>query len=93
MSTSFTGRRRRGPRASVTIPLAFASLSVLLAARVDAMPPVLQGWLAVNSACKSGPSDDPRTQKACAKRDELGGRLKRRGCEYHEDGDWWRCPH
>jgi hypothetical protein len=31
--------------------------------------------------------------KACAKRDEIGARLERRGCVYQEDGDWWKCPH
>jgi hypothetical protein len=58
-----------------------------------AQSPLIQGWLSVNSQCKAGPSDSPKVQKACAKRDELGERLKRRRCEYQADGDWWRCPH
>ncbi len=57
-----------------------------------ALSPMIQGWLAVNTACKGGVSDDPKTIKACARRDELSAKLKRRGCEYQEDGDWWKCP-
>ena len=58
-----------------------------------AQSPMIQGWLAANTACKGGPGDDPRTQKACARRDDLSAKLKRRGCDYQADGDWWRCPH
>ena len=31
--------------------------------------------------------------QACEKRDQISARLKRRGCLYQEDGDWWKCPH
>jgi len=84
---------RRSRRASATIPVALAALSLVLALPARAQSPMIQGWLAANTICKGGPSDDPKTQKACARRDELNARLKRRGCEYQEDGDWWRCPH
>ena len=74
-----------------------AALSVALAALLPlaahAQSPTIQGWLAANTACKAGPVDDPKTKKACARRDDLSARLKRRHCEYQEDGDWWRCPH
>jgi len=73
---------------------ALAALAfVALTAPAGAQSPLIQGWLAVNTQCKAGPSDSPSVQKACARRDALGERLKRRGCEYHADGDWWRCPH
>jgi hypothetical protein len=80
-------RRRVLTRALLVSVLAF------IPAPADAQSPMIQGWLAVNTACKGGPSDDPKTQKACARRDELGAKLKRRGCDYREDGDWWQCPH
>jgi hypothetical protein len=54
---------------------------------------VLTAWLAANAACKGGHGDDPKTAKACEKRDQIGARLKRRGCLYEESGDWWKCPH
>ncbi len=65
----------------------------LVAPPAQALSPMLQGWLAVNTQCKGGAPDDPKTQKACARRDDLGAKLKRRGCDYQTDGDWWRCPH
>ncbi|WP_113889095.1 hypothetical protein [Roseiarcus fermentans] len=67
--------------------------ALLLSSPAPAQSPMIQGWLAANTACKGGPGDDPKTLKACARRDDLGAKLKRRGCEYQEDGDWWRCPH
>lgn len=76
---------------SITAAISLAALSFGLGLPAHAMSPMLQGWLAVNSQCKGGHADDPKTQKACAKRDELSARLKHRGCEYQEDGDWWKC--
>ena len=55
--------------------------------------PIITAWLAANAECKGGPGDDAKTVKACAKRDEISAKLKRRGCLYQEDGDWWKCPH
>lgn len=75
----------------VTAAISFAALAFGVGLPAHAMSPMLQGWLAVNSQCKGGPPDDPKTQKACARRDELSARLKRRGCQYQEDGDWWKC--
>ena len=83
------GRRMHLSRMTAAISLAVLSLGLGFPAH--ALSPTLQGWLAVNSQCKGGPANDPKTQKACARRDELGARLKRRGCEYQEDGDWWKC--
>ena len=89
--------RRRAATRRIVPALSFAipalALASLVSAPAAAQSPMIQGWLAANSACKGGPSDSPRTEKACARRDELGAKLKRRGCEYQEDGDWWRCPH
>jgi hypothetical protein len=87
-------RAERRPPVLAAFALAIATASAsILSPPAHAQSPVIQGWLAANTACKGGPSDDPKTQKACARRDDLSARLKRRGCEYQEDGDWWRCPH
>jgi hypothetical protein len=83
----------RAPRRIAPIPLALAAFCLVLSLPARAQSPMIQGWLAANTMCKGGHSDDPKTQKACAHRDELNARLKRRGCQYQEDGDWWRCPH
>ena len=69
------------------------SFVLRLAAPARAQPPVLTAWLAANAECKGGHGDDPKTAKACQKRDEIGARLTRRGCVYQEAGDWWKCPH
>ena len=58
-----------------------------------AQSPMLTAWLAANGECKAGHGDPAKTAEACAKRDQIGARLKRRGCAYQEDGDWWKCPH
>ena len=87
-----TGRRRR---IVATVALTFAALGFVLrlGAPAHAQSPMIQGWLAVNAECKGGLADDPKTKKACARRDELSAKLKRRGCLYQENGDWWKCPH
>jgi hypothetical protein len=79
----------------VTIALTWLVLCFVLrlAAPAHAQSPVLTAWLAANAACKGGHGDDPKTAKACEKRDQIGARLKRRGCLYEESGDWWKCPH
>ena len=81
-------------RLRAALAVAAAALCVLVRlAPAHAQSPMLSGWLAANTDCKSGPPDDPKTQAACKRRDQVGERLKRRGCVYQEDGDWWRCPH
>ncbi len=61
--------------------------------QAHAQRPIITGWLVANAECKAGVPDDPKTLKACERRDQISARLKRRGCEYQEDGDWWKCPH
>jgi len=87
--------RRLARRIVVTIAPIFAVLGLILplATPAQAQSPLIQGWLYANSECKDGPADSPKTQKACETRDRLGAKLKRRGCVYQEDGDWWRCRH
>ena len=77
-----------------TLTLATFCFVLRLATPAYAQRPIITAWLAANAECKGGPGDDAKTVKACAKRDEISARLKRRGCLYQEDGDWWKqCPH
>ncbi len=80
---------------ALTVALALAAPCVvpLIGATAYAQPPVLTAWLALNAQCRGGPPDDPKTVQACKKREEVSARLKRRGCVYQEDGDWWKCRH
>jgi hypothetical protein len=79
----------------VTVALTLAALFLVLRLGTPAYAqrPIITGWLAANAECKAGVPDDPKTLKACKNRDQIGARLKRRGCEYKEEGDWWKCPH
>jgi invasion protein IalB len=67
----------------------FAILTALgvasLAAPAQALTVQEQGWQVANSKCKAGDA------KQCELRDRLSAVLKRHGCLYHEDGDWWKC--
>jgi hypothetical protein len=83
---------RLARQARCALTLATLCFALQLATPAHAQRPIITGWLAANAECKGGPSDDPKTMKACEKRDEIGARLKRRGCLYQEDGDWWKCP-
>ncbi len=80
---------------AVAIALTLAALGfvVRLAAPAHAQPPLITAWLAANAQCKGGRGDDRKTLQACKKRDQISARLKRRGCLYQEDGDWWKCHH
>ena len=96
MSTPFATVHRRRTLSLRALPMVLAgaaALGVSGLAPAHAQSPLIQGWLAQNTLCKGGVSDDPKTQKACKLRDALNERLKRRGCEYQAEGDWWRCPH
>ena len=94
MSNIFAAAARacREPPGRVALVFAFATVaSFWVSSPARAQSPMISGWLAVNAQCKSGQSDDPKTQQACKRRDDLGAKLARRGCVYQVDGDWWRC--
>jgi hypothetical protein len=78
---------------AVASVLAMLCFIRLVASQAHAQPPVVTAWMAANAECRSGRSDDPKTLQACKKRDQISERLKRRGCLYQEDGDWWKCRH
>ena len=93
---STAGRARAAPRrrawATVALTLAVLCAALRPGAPAHAVTPLLQDWGLLNAACRGGHGDDPKTQEACEKREKMGARLERRGCVYHEDGDWWKCP-
>ena len=84
-------RRARGNVAASGGDRPCPALSSFLSPRACGAP-LLQVWAVVNAECKGGVPDDPKTAKACEKRDMVNDKLKRRGCVYQEDGDWWKCP-
>jgi len=83
---------RRRARASVALTSTVLCAALRLGAPANAQTPLLQNWGLLNAECRGGPSDDLKTQQACDKREKASATLKRRGCVYHEDGDWWKCP-
>jgi hypothetical protein len=71
--------------ATVTAPLGVLVFSAVLAAPAQALTTLEQGWQVANSKCHDGDA------KQCELRERLTAVLKRHGCLYHEDGDWWKC--
>jgi hypothetical protein len=93
---STAGRAGAAPRrrawATVALTLVLLCAALRLGAPAHAQNPLLQSWELLNAECRGGHGDDPKTQRACEKREWEGARLQRKGCVYHEDGDWWKCP-
>ncbi|SRR5271157_5247281 len=89
---STAGRAQAAARRASALTLAVLCVILRLGAPAHAQTPLLQDWGLLNSECRGGPPDDPKTQQACEKREKASARLQRRGCVYHEDGDWWKCP-
>ena len=78
--------RRKHARWIIGIGAAPAfTLAVSFAPPAQALTVQEQGWQVANSKCKSGDA------KQCVLRDQLSAVLKRHGCVYHDDGDWWKC--
>jgi hypothetical protein len=77
-----------------TIALTMAALCLTfgLGAPAHAQSASVQSWELLNQKCAGGQPDDPKTVEACAKRDAYAAKLQRRGCVFHEDGGWWKCP-
>jgi hypothetical protein len=65
--------------------LAALTFAVALMSPAQALTVQEQGWQVANSKCNSGDA------KQCELRDRLSAVLKRHGCVYHDDGDWWKC--
>jgi invasion protein IalB len=71
--------------ASLISPLATLAFAAALTSPAHALTVQEQGWQVANSKCNSGDA------KQCELRDRLSVVLKRHGCVYHEDGNWWKC--
>ncbi len=78
---------------TITLTMAVLCFVVRLATPAHAESPLIQAWLALNTECRGGRSDDPTTLQACGKREKVSARLKRKGCLCQEVGDWWKCSH
>ena len=81
MTWNLAGHRTARKFIAILTALGVASL----AAPANALTVQEQGWQVANSKCKAGDA------KQCELRDRLSAVLKRHGCLYHEDGDWWKC--
>ncbi|MEE7456353.1 hypothetical protein MPAR168_06155 [Methylorubrum populi] len=75
-------RGRRSARRCLIL-LAAAALTGPAAAA----PSLLEDWAALNSACRGGRGDDPRTLEACTRRDALDQRLTAAGWCYGRPGE------
>jgi hypothetical protein len=85
MTRNFAARKPAGIIQTLTPPLAALLFGSFLSTPAQAITTLEQGWQVSNSKCKGGDA------KQCELRDRLSAVLKRKGCVYHEDGDWWKC--
>ena len=86
-NTPFAARRERAWRitAGLLRLLSALAFAACITAPAHALTVQEQGWQVANSKCESGDT------KQCELRDRLSAALKRHGCVYHEDGNWWKC--
>jgi hypothetical protein len=85
MTRNFGAREPAGIIATFALALAALTFGILPSAPAHALTVQEQGWQVANSKCKSGDA------KQCELRDRLSAVLKRHGCVYHDDGEWWKC--
>ena len=76
--------RKRARRINPTHVVALAAFA--FAAPAHALTVFEQGWQIANTKCQGGDA------KECVLREQLGGKLKRMGCVFQEEGSWWKCP-
>jgi hypothetical protein len=80
--------RRKGALRIIARPILLLSalaVAATLLVPARALTVQEQGWQVANSKCEAGDA------KQCELRDRLSVVLKRHGCVYHEDGNWWKC--
>ena len=86
MARNLAERPAEGRVVAVLMPLLAAlTLAAFPAVPAKALTTLEQGWQVANSKCNGGDA------KQCTLRDQLSAVLKRHGCVYHEDGQWWKC--
>lgn len=56
-------------------------------ARSDASEALIAEWTDLNSTCRGGSGDDPKTMKACDAREAVSAKLKNLGWCYGRPGD------
>ena len=70
---------------------ALAALALLAptaaSARSDAAEALIAEWTDLNSTCRGGSGDDPKTMKACDDREAVSAKLKKLGWCYGRPGD------
>ncbi|CAD5260358.1 exported hypothetical protein [Bosea sp. 62] len=89
----------RGVARSGYVALSLAAIMAAGTAMVQAQSgdELIASYPALNSTCRGGSGDDPRTQKACAERDRVVAGLQQAGYCYGRRGQigaqmsWHRC--
>lgn len=70
-------------RISLTGAFCIAALAGIGPACAGAKPAsLIKAWTELNSQCRGGSGDDPRTMEACERRDEVGRRIDAAGWCY-----------
>lgn len=79
------------------LALAAGMIAGATMAQAQSADELIASYRALNSACRGGSGDDPRTQKACAERDRVVTGLQLAGYCYGRRGQvgaqmsWHRC--
>lgn len=89
----------RGVARSGYVALVLAAIMVagIAMAQVQSGDELIANYRALNSICRGGSGDDPRTQKACAERDRVVAGLQQAGYCHGRRGQigaqmsWHRC--
>lgn len=85
------------PGGMAALALAAGMIVGTASAQTPAVDELLASYGSLNSACRGGSGDDPRTQRACAERDRVVSALQRAGYCYGRRGQvgaqmsWHRC--
>lgn len=89
--------RGRGRSGYAALFLVAGMVAGAATAQAQSADELIASYRKLNSACRGGSGDDPRTQKACAERDRIVAGLQRVGYCYGRRGQigaqmsWHRC--
>lgn len=81
----------------MTLTLAASLIAGLAVTQAASGNELIASFRSLNSACRGGSGDDPRTQRACAERDRVASALQQAGYCYGRRGEvgaqmiWHRC--
>lgn len=91
------GIMRSGYAVLALAALGMGAIAAMAQAQAQSGDELIASYRSLNSACRGGSGDDPRTQTACAERDRVVARLQQAGYCYGRRGQvgaqmsWHRC--